>query len=396
MECVFLSQLMALTLANNNSFDFIIIGAGAAGLLLADAMGKDTFFKDKSILLLEKEAKQTNDRTWCFWENGPGQFDALLHKSWNTIYFGGKQFSKHLDIAPYSYKMIRGIDFYREYLQRIQTYTNVTLARETVLDVTEKANKVKVKTSRHTFSASKVFNSIFKYKSILGQDKYPVLQQHFKGWFIRTEKPVFDPGSAGFMDFTIPQKGNTRFMYVLPFSANEGLVEYTLFSGKLLEEQVYDAAITSYIATHLQATKYQVLDKEKGNIPMSCYNFEAHNSANIFHIGTAGGWSKSSTGFTFMNTSRNIESLMAHIKKNKPLYAFSTKKRFWYYDLLLLDILHHNNEKGQLIFESLFRKRRPQLILKFLEEKTSFWEDIKIISACPKKEFITAFLRRIF
>ncbi|MEO0902728.1 MAG: lycopene cyclase family protein, partial [Bacteroidota bacterium] len=71
-------------------YDYIIIGAGASGLLLADALGSDSFFTSKSILLIDKEKKVQNDRTWCFWEAGEGVFDDLLHKSWPKIYFAGK------------------------------------------------------------------------------------------------------------------------------------------------------------------------------------------------------------------------------------------------------------------------------------------------------------------
>lgn len=365
-------------------------------MLLADAIGKDAFFNNKSILLIEKDPKKSNDRTWCFWERGSGQFDPLLYTSWNSVYFAGKQFRKNLDITPYSYKMIRGIDFYAEYLGRINSYSNITFSSETVVDINDDNSSVIVNTTENTYSASKVFNSIFHYHDIVKQQKFPVLQQHFTGWFIRTEQPVFDPNNAGFMDFSIPQKGNTRFMYILPFSENEGLVEYTLFSENLLPEEEYETAITSYINTHLAGSAYVITDKEKGSIPMSCYNFEAHNTSNVINIGTAGGWSKPSTGFTFMNTVRNTASLVSFLKKNKPFDTFSTKRRFWYYDLLLLDILHRKNERGQIIFESLFKKRPPQLILKFLEEKTSFWEDLQVISACPKKDFISALFRRLF
>jgi len=96
----------------SKNYDYIIIGAGAAGLMLVDAMIKDDFYKGKSILLLDKDSKQTNDRTWCFWEKGEGQFDTIVNKKWNHIYFGGKQFSKRFNINPYTYKMVRGIDFY--------------------------------------------------------------------------------------------------------------------------------------------------------------------------------------------------------------------------------------------------------------------------------------------
>jgi lycopene beta-cyclase len=49
-------------------YDYIIVGAGAAGLMLANAMALDPFFSDKRILILDKDPKEANDRTWCFWE----------------------------------------------------------------------------------------------------------------------------------------------------------------------------------------------------------------------------------------------------------------------------------------------------------------------------------------
>ena len=383
-------------MTNSNSPDFVIIGAGAAGLLLADALGRDAFFDNKSILILEKDSKTVNDRTWCFWEKDKGQFDELLHKSWHDIQFAGKNFRKDMNISPYSYKMLRGIDFYKAYLNRIASYPNIRLSHENVVRIEDDSHSVKVYTDKITYTTTKVFNSIFDYKKVMRQNKYPVLQQHFIGWFIKTEKPVFKADTACFMDFSVPQKGNTRFMYVLPFSDNEALVEYTLFSEHLLGDREYELAIKAYISSHLQNTPYEITETEKGSIPMTCFNFEAHNSENVIAIGTAGGWSKPSTGFTFMNTVQNVVSLVSFLKVHKPFTAFSTKKRFWYYDLLLLDILYRNNEKGHTIFEALFRHRSPQLILKFLEEKTSFWQDLLIISACPKRDFIKAMFRRLF
>ncbi|TFG75732.1 MAG: lycopene cyclase, partial [Flavobacteriales bacterium] len=92
--------------------------------MLADAMGRDDFFKEKHILLLDKDVKGNNDRTWCFWETGEGPFDAIVSKTWNQIYFGGHKFSNNFLIAPYRYKMIRGIDFYTHYLERMGRYSN--------------------------------------------------------------------------------------------------------------------------------------------------------------------------------------------------------------------------------------------------------------------------------
>ena len=198
------------------------------------------------------------------------------------------------------------------------------------------------------------------------------------------------------MDFSVPQKGNTRFMYVLPFSENEALVEYTLFSETPLSSEEYEIAIKQYLNEKLNCTDFQILEKEKGNIPMTCYDFSQHNTNKVVRIGTAGGWAKASTGYTFYNTGKKTKALIYHLKKGRALNSFNKKRKFWYYDLLLLDILFKKNSRGQYIFETLFKNRPPQLIFKFLDEETSFWEDLKIISGCPKKEFLKAFVERIF
>lgn len=379
-----------------STYDYIIIGAGASGLLLADALGSDDFFADKSILVLDKDTKAKNDRTWCFWEAADGEFDHLVHKKWDTIYFAGEELRKSSSILPYHYKMLRGIDFYTHYLAKITAHPNVTLIHDAVEKVEEKADEVHITTSGGVFIGKKAFNSIFNPELISKQNKYPVIQQHFLGWFIKTEQLVFNPNEATFMDFSIPQKGNTRFMYVLPFSENEALVEYTLFSESLLEKSEYENAIQDYVQEYLDNTAFEILDTEKGSIPMTCYPFHTQNTAHVFHIGIAGGWAKPSTGFTFYNTHKKVKKLVSHLKVRKSLTRFHNKDKFWYYDLLLLDILYKHNHLGQPIFESLFKRRKASLILKFLDNDTSFWEDVKIMSAPKPLPFIKALLGRIF
>ncbi|MBC8767383.1 lycopene cyclase [Arenibacter sp. BSSL-BM3] len=378
------------------TYDYIIIGAGASGLLLADALGKDNFFAQKTILVLDKNLNKQNDRTWCFWEIGQGDFDAILHKIWDHIFVADDKFYKRTPIAPYKYKMLRAEDFYHTYRNKINGHSNITFLEGNVNEIKEMGHEVLVTTDSDTFKGKKIFSSIFDYKPLLKQKKYPVLQQHFIGWFIKTTKPIFDRDQATFMDFSVPQKENTRFMYVLPFSETEALVEYTLFSKNVLPDHEYEEAINSYLNEDLNCKEYEILEKEKGSIPMSCYNFNVHNSKNILHIGIAGGWAKPSSGYTFMRTYQKTGALIPFLKKDKPLNTFFKKDRFWFYDLLLLDILHRNNNKGRLIFGQLFKQRKAQNIFKFLDEKTSIWEDLKIIAACPKKEFIQALIRRVF
>lgn len=377
-------------------FDYIIIGAGAAGLMLADAMTSDDFFNDKSILLIDKDTKQVNDRTWCFWEKGKGKYEALVHKKWDYIYFGGKRFSKRFAIEPYTYKMIRGIDFYQSLLQRMESYSNVVFKQAEVTDVKDEGMQVTVSTSNGKLTAEKVFNSIFNYDMATHQNNYPVLQQHFLGWFVKTPKSIFDPNQATYMDFSVPQKGNTRFMYVLPTSENEALIEYTLFSEHVLPKPAYEKAISTYLEEELGCSEYEIVETEMGSIPMTCYDFREHHSKNVRFIGTAGGWAKPSTGYTFASTAKKVPVLIDHLKTGQPLHELNFKNRFRYYDLLLLDVLHQDNSIGHHVFETLFKNRRPQLIFKFLDERTSFWEELNYIWGCPKVPFTKALLKRLF
>ena len=45
-------------------YDYIILGAGASGLMLAYRMSQDKFFDDKSVLIIDKTKDKGNDRTY--------------------------------------------------------------------------------------------------------------------------------------------------------------------------------------------------------------------------------------------------------------------------------------------------------------------------------------------
>ena len=67
---IFTFQLLFLN--SSTQYDYIIAGAGCAGLSLAVHMIHSGKFSDKKILIVDKDDKQKNDRTWCFWEKEPG------------------------------------------------------------------------------------------------------------------------------------------------------------------------------------------------------------------------------------------------------------------------------------------------------------------------------------
>jgi lycopene beta-cyclase len=377
-----------------NYYDYIIVGGGASGLMMAYRMSNDPFFDDKSILILDKQKKINNDRTWCYWETEHDEWNGIVIASWKNIIFKSELHSAKESIAPYQYKMIRSKDFYSKIWAHLETKATINFEVANVVSIHQRDNEASVITDDKIFKTKTILNSILYTDSHKKQSKYPVLQQHFVGFFIKTKKALFDVNAATFMDFTVAQKGNTRFMYILPYANNEALFEYTLFSKDLLPYNDYKVEIEKYLREK-NITDYEIIEKEQGSIPMTCYKFWNHNSKNIINIGTAGGWSKASTGFTFKNTTKKTIKLVQYIKQNKPLPKFHELNKFWFYDLLLLDILSKKNHLGAFLFGKMFQKNAPKQILKFLDEDTSIAEDLQIQLKMPPINFIKALLIRI-
>lgn len=374
-------------------YHYIFTGSGLSALMTVYEMILSGKFKDKTILLLDENPKKSNDRTWCFWDNST-QFDEIVSKKWNVALFADENFRRNLDLNPYQYKMVRGLDFYNLVFDLISKQENIHFVNQKVIDFEELGNHCIVKTDGKNYTCNKIFNSIYNPNLVKSQTKYPLLQQHFIGWFVKSKEAVFNPDVATFMDFSVEQRGNTRFMYVLPTSSTEALLEYTLFSKDLLSKEEYENEIQKYIQK-LGISEYEIIEKEQGNIPMTSYKFWKHNTKNILHIGSVGGWTKASTGYTFKNTTKKSKALINFLTSETDFTKFHKMDKFWIYDLLFIDVLFKNNELGSKVFSSLFKKGNPTLIFKFLDEETTFWEDLQVIWKCPKGLFIRALFKRI-
>ncbi|MBC91537.1 MAG: lycopene cyclase [Flavobacteriaceae bacterium] len=374
-------------------FNYVICGGGASGLLLASKLISDTFFSNKNVLLIEKDPKNLNDRTWCFWEKGKGELDHIVSKSWKSAIFKAKNFKTNFSTDPYTYKLIRGIDFYKNFNYLKTKQQNLTYLNTKINSIDKRSNTVK--TDKGDFIGDFIFTSLLDFDKLINYNKYPLLKQHFVGQLIKTKNEIFNPDEVTFMDFDIPQKDSTRFMYVLPLSKSKALIEYTLFSPKELDKNEYISSIEQYMK-NLNPGNYKIIETEKGIIPMSAYKFTSENTKNLLNIGTAGGWTKPSTGYTFLNTLNKTNLLVSYLKMNKPLNEFEKNSRFWFYDLLFLDVLNKHNDKGSQLFKKMFEKNKPETIFKFLDNKTNIFEEIKMMLTFKKRWFVQALIKRFF
>lgn len=375
-------------------YDYIVAGSGCAGLSLVVHLLAEPALRDKKILLVDREEKSSNDRTWCFWEKGRGLFEPVVKKTWDELWFRSMTLSRLFPLHPYKYKLIRGIDFYTYCRELISQVSNVEWLAATVTDTGQDERSAYVEADGEKIRAAYVFNSLLFDKPVMGKNEYYLLQ-HFRGWVIDTPTAVFDPAQATMMDFRTSQHHGATFVYVMPFSENQALVEYTLFSRELLQDGEYVAGLKHYIEQRLGITDYTIREEENGVIPMTNFRFP-RGSGRIVNIGTAGGQTRGSSGYTFQFIQRHSAAIVGALKNGRsPLVpATAREKRAAFYDSVLLDILYNDTLPAHEVFTRLFARNQPVKVLQFLDKDNTLAEDFKLVSTLPTLPFLKAAMKQ--
>jgi lycopene beta-cyclase len=90
-------------------YDLIIAGGGAAGLSLVYHLVQSPL-RDRRVLIVEQNAKEQNDRTWCFWANRPTLFDDIVSCSWNQLQVRSLRDTVTLDLHTYRSGYVLGTE----------------------------------------------------------------------------------------------------------------------------------------------------------------------------------------------------------------------------------------------------------------------------------------------
>ncbi len=380
-------------MSEQKQYDFIIAGMGCAGLSLAMQL-KESPVSFQHVLLIDRSLKNKNDRTWCFWTKEKNTwYEKIISRKWNRILFKSNGFEKQLDIDPYEYCMIRGLDFYTYCLTELNKDKRFEIVTEEITEISSLEKSAILKTENQQYTSKYIFNSAFRNLDI--RPKHVDFVQHFKGWLIETPQDVFDETCPTFMDFTVNQHDDCRFIYVIPYSKNKALIEYTGFSPEVIADGDYDREILNYIKTTLKINSYKTIETEKGLIPMTENEFFNPFGNRIINIGTAGGSSKPSTGYTFYFIQKNTQNIISQMQLNKGIVAPRQKARFILYDKILLDVLNKKGLAAATIFTLLFQKNVTKNLLAFLNEESTVFEDLAILNSVPKKTFTSSAIKKI-
>ncbi len=349
-------------------FNYVIIGGGCAGLSLAYELEINDKLKDKTLAIIETREEYKRDKTWSFWKVFDHNFDDCVIKSWNNFTINTSESSHELRNKNFPYQSIDSGKFYKKINSKLSGNSNISFFKN-LGDINSEN--------------SLIFNSVFE-----GELDKSEMWQHFQGIEIETPKNIFDEEIINLMDFNCDQRNDLHFFYTLPFSKNRALIETTWLSN--LEDQSlmdYDLQLENYIKNNLGIKNYKINFTEKGAIPLFYPSFKNDNKT--INIGSAGGMTRLSTGYTFLNIQEHSKYIVENIDKVKKVKIFDLGKKYQFLDKVFLRVLEEHPEKMPKIFLDMF-KTSSNTVIKFLSNKSNIFEDINIISKMPKLIFLKA------
>lgn len=377
-------------------FDLIIAGLGIAGYsLLYEAM-QQGIWTDKKILAIDSSFTGKSNKMISFWDRKDSRFRAYCAASWEKLSFYSHSGKKtDLVLGDYAYFTIDSHHLLSEYHQYLVQCPNIVFMEAKINDCQSGNGGCKVLTDKGDFTSAYVFNSIF-YKPPI-PEKYQYFLQHFKGVLIKPEAPYTAYKEATIMDYRTDQKHGTTFFYCLPMSADAVFVEYTLFSKTLLPDTAYMEAIRQYLSEVLRIDKYQIVSEEQGVIPMTDYPFQ-RRKGNIIYLGTAGGDTRGSTGYTFYNVQQTVQAIIKAFRDTgTPFFKqehIGAKDKL--YDATLLAVLNEGHYPGHEIFTDLFEGTAAKNVFQFLDADSSLLNDIKIMKSLRTIPFAKHFIKTLF
>ncbi|CAM3935976.1 lycopene beta-cyclase [Pedobacter westerhofensis] len=371
--------------------DILICGGGLAGLSLLYRAMKLGIWEGQQIIVVDRSDKGSNDRTWSFWKKEYSCFEELIRHRWDQLVFFSNDGNRlQLNSGGYTYNSIKSIDFYHAVLSYLRACTNITFVQADVLSVSSAEDSCTLITPEHTYVSRYLFNSIYHQPELQAKEQY--FLQHFKGIRIKTGSAVPPLSEAWLMDFRTEQKNGTTFFYTLPVANDELFIEYTLFSKSVLPMEMYDQQIKKYILEVLHIGQYEVLEDEYGVIPMTDHLFKRFEG-NIVHIGTAGGDTRASTGYTFTNTQKTVGRILDSLQSaGHPFFKEeNTGLKQQLYDATLLNVLAEGEYQGHQLFGDLFKKAPAYRIFAFLDSESSVLQDFFIMRSLRTMPFLKAF-----
>ncbi|MFM8440969.1 MAG: lycopene cyclase family protein [Acidobacteriota bacterium] len=370
--------------------DVLILGAGCAGSSLAHHLEQKGF--NGSVTLCDSRSSFNSEQRWCTWGRVPASMAHLVsHRwdEWTIITPSGDVINRSGD---FSYSEIYAPEFFKSLHGPWLNGSSETRlhAGEEVIETKTVREGTVVVTKNHEWLAKTVFDSRFdpNLHEELKKDAKIFLNQSFLGWKIAFDRPVFFPGRAILMDFRVPESTALHFIYVLPYSETEALVESTSFDREPLPLDIHTIHLRKYIAEHF-GESYRTLSNESGNLPMSSKRLRPNDSENFVTIGAAAGAIRPSSGYAFHRIQRTTKQIASRLASGRSITEVrQAASKYRLYDNVFLEVIDSDLPGATVHFERLFRSAHPDSLTRFMLDEGSIIDDVRVALSVKKLPFI--------
>jgi len=367
--------------------DILILGAGCAGLSLALRLAADGE-NCPSTVILESRPHYSNDRTWCFWDDGSAHLRELVQHRWPRVTLAHGEHRISVDCHTIPYAMIPAEHFYAHATEKLAETAHVTVAmNEPVIGEPRKEGSLwRVETRCGSHWAKRLIDT---RPQRVPQRGAAVLWQSFSGHEIECEEDRFDPGVARLMDFSPSENGRITFLYLLPLSPRRALVEVTVLAPDPLGPEDLTEELAAFIRRQVGESSHAVLRSEHGVLPMGQAAFDRGTDVSHVRVGVAAGGARAASGFAFQRIQRWANACAAELIAGQPPLSHSSDP--WItraMDALFLRVLRAHPERAPELFLALFALEDPRRIIRFMSDQAVVADYAAIILALPPWLFL--------
>jgi len=346
----------------SNAQNVIIVGAGLSGLMVAWRCLDVN--PDLSVEIIEASDRIAGDHTWSFnltdiAEHLRDWIKPFIAHQWESYDVKFPQRERKLDITYCTGNSDTLRTCVEPHIQsgrlklRLNTLVENLSAHDVVLQTGEKLSAACVMDARGFKPNDDVFLGYQKFVGHVIETKTP----H------GVERPII-------MDATVEQLGGYRFVYCLPYSDTELLVEDTYYTdGPELRSQEVDARIKDYIRDRLSVDEYKVARRETGVLPITLGiapdygNDVSMEKTAPVKLGMTGGYYHAVTGYSLLEAVKSANVVCDMIEQNKPDFGAAVLHEMAYHR-----VDHYREENFlRLLNRMLFRAAKPEKRYKVLE-----------------------------
>ncbi|GAA4739943.1 lycopene cyclase family protein [Amnibacterium soli] len=356
----------------------IVVGGGCAGLALGVALAE----AQEAVAVVEARTGDRDGRTWCYWDTGQALLPEAVTRSWGRWEVRTPHGRAVAGDAAHPYRMVRAHDYRAAARARFAGRPGAHLIDG--VRVSDGAPATPVSRPPHPRLVD-ARGGVPQHAVAPGR---VLLHQRFVGQWIRTDRAVFDDTTVTLMDFPGSTATGVRFFYVLPVAPDLALVECTVFSAAAHGTEPFRQHIAAYVRQRwgLDDDGWTVEGEEAGSIPMTDARPLGRARGGV-PVGLRAGIARPSTGYAFTRIQIAARHATEHGVDERGVRDGVRTRML---DAIFLRFLRDQPERAPEVFLRMFARLPGPLTVRFLTERASPLDELRLIGALPKRPFLRA------